>query len=44
MRKGKNTLKQFRKTLKEWKDLHLKAVELHRGQRNENEEEGWSLF
>ena len=32
MRKGKDTLKQFRATLKEWKDLHLKAVELYRKQ------------
>jgi len=31
MRKGRNTLTQFKKTLKEWKELHLKAVELYKG-------------
>ncbi len=35
MRKGRNTLTQFKKTLKEWKDLYFKAVDLQsRNQRS----------
>lgn len=32
MRKGGDTLKKFKATLKEWKEIHLKAVELYKGE------------
>jgi len=44
MRKGKDTFKQFKATLKEWKDLHLKAIDLYRKQRDRKEGEQGSLF
>jgi hypothetical protein len=44
MRVGKDTLEQFEEALRTWKDLHLKAVELYRGQRDQGEEKQGSLF
>ena len=32
MRGGKNTYDKFRTALKEWKDLHVKAIDLYRKQ------------
>ena len=39
MRKGKDTLKQFKATLTIWKNLHFKMVEFYGKQRDRNEGE-----
>jgi len=44
MREGKDTLGQFEEALQTWKELHLRAVDLYREQRDRKEEEQGSLL
>lgn len=44
MREGRNTLDKFREALKIWKDLHFKAIELYRKQRDRKEEKQGELI
>ena len=38
MRRGENTLDQFKGAVKAWQELHLKAIELHRKEKEEPEQ------
>jgi hypothetical protein len=40
----KETLEQFEETLRTWKELHLRAIDLYRKQRDRGEEKQGSLF